>query len=93
MIAAGLPVAATRRRSALLLLAGDGLSAFGMGIDFLAILSLAAYPFQVSAWQMAVVSAAGLLPGMVAGPSIGRTMPGFELRQVGLAVASGECVM
>ena len=86
-------MSATRRRSALLLLAGDCLSAFGMGIDFLAILSLAAYPFQVSAWQMAVVSAAGLLPSRVAGPSIGRTMPGFELRQVGLAVASGECVM
>ena len=45
MIAAGLPVLATRSRSAQLLLAGDGLSAFGMGIDFLAILSLAAYPF------------------------------------------------
>ena len=83
MIAAGLPVSATRTRSALLLLAGDGLSAFGMGIDVLAILSLAAYPFQVSAWQLAVVSAAGLLPGMVAGSSISRTMPGFELRQVG----------
>ena len=48
------------------------MSAFGAWIDFLAILTLAAYQFQVSPYQMAVVSAAGLLPGMLAGPWIGR---------------------
>lgn len=65
-------MALTRDRNARLLLAGDGLSAFGAWIDFLAILTLAAYQFQVSPYQMALVSAAGLLPGMLAGPWIGR---------------------
>lgn len=55
-----------------LLLAGDGLSAFGTWIDFLAILTLAAYQFSVTPWQMAVVSAAGLLPGILLAPLIGR---------------------
>ena len=65
-------MALTGDRNARLLLAGDGLSAFGAWIDFLAILTLAAYQFQVSPYQMAAVSAAGLLPGMLAGPWIGR---------------------
>ena len=38
----------TKNRNGLLLLAGDGLSAFGTWIDFLAILTLAAYQFHVS---------------------------------------------
>jgi len=65
-------VTAHPRRNTLLLLAGDGLSAFGTWIDFLAILTLAAYQFHVSPYGMAMVSAAGLLPGMLAGPLIGR---------------------
>ena len=40
--------------------------------DALAILALAAWQFQVSPLQMALVSAAGLLPGMLAGPAVGR---------------------
>ena len=59
-------------RNGILLLAGDGLSAFGSWIDFLAILTLAAYQFHVSPYQMAAVSAAGLLPGILAAPAIGR---------------------
>ncbi len=59
-------------RSAILLLAGDGLSAFGSWVDFLAILTLAAYQFHVSPYEMAAVSAAGLLPGILAAPAIGR---------------------
>jgi len=55
-----------------LLLIGDGLSAFGSWVDFLAILTLAAYQYHVTPYQMAVVSAAGLLPGMLAAPAIGR---------------------
>lgn len=62
----------TRSRDEYLLLAGDGFSAFGTWIDFLAILTLAAYQFHVSSYQMASVSAAGLLPGMLLGPYIGR---------------------
>lgn len=62
----------TRNRNELLLLAGDGLSAFGTWIDFLAILTLAAYQFHVSSYQMATVSAAGVLPGMLLSPFIGR---------------------
>lgn len=61
-----------RNRNELLLLAGDGLSAFGTWIDFLAILTLAAYQFHVSSYQMATVSAAGVLPGMLLSPFIGR---------------------
>lgn len=58
--------------NALRVLAGDGFSAFGAWIDFLAILTLAAWQFQVSPLQMAAVSAAGLLPGILAGPALGR---------------------
>ncbi len=62
----------TKTRNATLVLAGDGLSAFGGWIDFLAILTLAAYQFHVSPYQMAIISALGLLPGIVLGPLIGR---------------------
>ncbi len=62
----------TRNRNEFLLLAGDGLSAFGTWIDFLAILTLAAYQFHVSSLQMATVSAVGVLPGMLLSPWIGR---------------------
>ena len=60
------------RNNEYLLLAGDGFSAFGSWIDFLAILTLAAYQFHVSAYEMAIVSAAGVLPGMLLAPAIGR---------------------
>lgn len=60
------------RKNEYLLLAGDGFSAFGSWIDFLAILTLAAYQFQVTSYEMAIVSAAGLLPGMLLSPAIGR---------------------
>lgn len=60
------------RRNGLLLLAGDGLSAFGSWIDFLAILTLAAYQFHVTSYEMAVVSAALVLPGMLVAPLVGR---------------------
>lgn len=60
------------RRNGLLLLAGDGLSAFGSWIDFLAILTLAAFQFRVTSYEMAVVSAALVLPGMLVAPLVGR---------------------
>ena len=44
-----------RTRQTTLLLIGDGFSAFGGWIDFLAILTLAAWQFQVSPLQMALV--------------------------------------
>ena len=66
------PAAGTARGRQRLLLVGDGLSAFGSWIDFLAILTLAAWQFQVTPTGMAAVSAAGLLPGMLAAPFIGR---------------------
>ncbi len=63
----------TRKQdSALFLLVGDGLSALGTWIDFLAILTLAAYQFHVTAYQMALVSAVGLLPGILAASTIGK---------------------
>lgn len=61
-----------KQNSALFLLVGDGLSAFGTWIDFLAILTLAAYQFHVTPYQMALVSAVGLLPGILAASSIGK---------------------
>jgi len=62
----------TSARHARLLLLGDGFSAFGAWIDFLAILTLAAWQLHVSAYEMAAVGAAGLLPGILAAPAIGR---------------------
>jgi hypothetical protein len=59
----------TKNRNGLLLLAGDGFSAFGTWIDSFDILTIAAYQFQVTPYQVAVVSAAGLLPGILAGPA------------------------
>jgi MFS family permease len=55
-----------------ILLAGNGASSFGTWIDFLAILTLAAYAYHVSPYQMALVSAAGLLPGIITSRYIGR---------------------
>jgi MFS family permease len=75
----------TKNRNRLLLLAGDGFSAFGTWIDFLAILTLAAYQFHVTPYQMAVVSAAGLLPGILAGPFIGRLCDRGNPKQILLA--------
>lgn len=75
----------TRSRNEYLLLAGDGLSAFGTWIDFLAILTLAAYQFHVSSYQMAIVSAAGLLPGMLLSPYIGRWCDGGDPKHMLMA--------
>lgn len=74
-----------RSRNEFLLLAGDGLSAFGTWIDFLAILTLAAYQFHVSSYEMAIVSAAGILPGMLLSPFIGRLCDKGNPKQVLLA--------
>jgi MFS transporter, DHA1 family, staphyloferrin B biosynthesis exporter len=83
-------VVSALRRNAFWLLAGDGLSAFGTWIDFLAILTLAAYQFQVSPYEMAVVSAAGLLPGIVLGPLIGRLCDRKDPKQLLLASIVGR---
>jgi Major Facilitator Superfamily len=78
------------RRNRLLLLGGDGLSAFGTWIDFLAILTLAAYQFQVSPYQMAVVSAAGVLPGVLAGAWVGRLCDRGDAQRLLLASIVGR---
>jgi MFS transporter, DHA1 family, staphyloferrin B biosynthesis exporter len=54
------------------LLIGDGFSAFGSWIDFLAILTMAAYQYKVNAFEMGAVSAAALLPGILLARRIGR---------------------
>jgi MFS transporter, DHA1 family, staphyloferrin B biosynthesis exporter len=54
------------------LLLADGLALFGHWIDFLAILTLAAYQQQASASFMALLSASLVLPGMLASPWLGR---------------------
>lgn len=58
------------------LLIGDGLSAFGSWIDFLAILTMAAYFYKVNAFEMAAVSAAALLPGILLAKRIGQAVDG-----------------
>ena len=58
------------------LLLADGLALFGQWIDFLAILTLAAYQEQVSASFMALLSASLVLPGMLASPWLGRCCGG-----------------
>jgi predicted MFS family arabinose efflux permease len=54
------------------LLAADGFAMFGSWIDFLAIMTLAAYRFQVSPYQMAWFSAAAILPGILVSPWVGK---------------------
>jgi MFS family permease len=54
------------------LLLADGLALFGNWIDFLALLTLAAYQQQVSASFMALLSASLVLPGMLASRWLGR---------------------
>ena len=61
-----------KQSAAKLLLVGDGLSAFGTWIDFIAILSLSAYQYHVGSFDMAIVTAAMLLPGILLAPTIGR---------------------
>nr|WP_295784944.1 MFS transporter [Rhodoferax sp.] len=80
----------TQTRNERLLLAGDGLSAFGSWIDFLAILTLAAYQFHVTSYEMAVVSAAGLLPGMLLSPWIGRLCDTRNPRNILLLSIAGR---
>lgn len=86
-------------RQARLLLVGDGLSVFGGWIDFLAILTLAAWQFQVTPYEMALVGAAGLLPGMLAAPSIGRLCDRGDAKRllllslVGRAGATGAILL
>jgi hypothetical protein len=58
------------------LLIGDGLSAFGSWIDFLAILTMAAYFYKVNAFEMAAVSAVALLPGILLAKRIGQAADG-----------------
>ncbi|STR44773.1 MFS transporter [Iodobacter fluviatilis] len=65
-----------------LLLIGDGFSAFGTWIDFIAILTLSAYQYHVSSIEMAVVSAAMLLPGILLAPVIGRICDQRDPKQI-----------
>lgn len=68
-----------------MLLVGDGLSAFGTWIDFLAILTVSAWQYHVTPFQMALVSGAGLLPGMLLAPAIGRLCDSTDSKRLLLA--------
>ena len=72
----------TLNRDCFRVLAGDGISAFGAWIDFLAVLTLAARQFQVSPLQMVAVSAAELLPGILAEPALRRWCDTGDIRQI-----------
>lgn len=54
------------------LLAGSALAGFGAWIDFLAILTLAAYEHQANAFLMAFISALFLVPGLLLSTHAGR---------------------
>ncbi|KPY02090.1 hypothetical protein ALO62_200054 [Pseudomonas amygdali pv. myricae] len=54
------------------LLVGDALSTFGGWLDMIAILTIAAYSFHVTPYQMAIVSVFNLLPGIVLSKLIGK---------------------
>lgn len=60
------------QRSTVGLMAGSILAGFGGWIDFLAILTLAAYEYRADAFLMALISAAFLVPGIVLAPRVGR---------------------
>lgn len=59
-------------RATLGLIAGSTLAGFGAWIDFLAILTLAAYEYKANAFLMALISALFLVPGMSLAPRVGR---------------------
>ncbi|MED5621285.1 MFS transporter [Ideonella sp. BN130291] len=59
-------------RTSLGLMAGSALAGFSFWIDFLAILTLAAYEYRATAVEMAGISALLLVPGMLIGPLVGR---------------------
>lgn len=59
-------------RATLGLIAGSTLAGFGAWIDFLAILTLAAYEYKANAFLMALISALFLVPGMILAPRVGR---------------------
>lgn len=60
------------------ILVGDSLSTFGAWLDMIAILTIAAYTFSVSPYQMALISAAGLLPGILLSKYIGKLFDNFS---------------
>lgn len=72
----------SKTRNGFLILVGDGFSSFGTWIDFLAILTLAAYQYHVTPYQMALVSAAGLLPGILLARRIGRLCDEADPKQI-----------
>lgn len=78
------------RTEARLLLVGDGLSAFATWVDFLAILSLAAFTYHVTSYEMGLVSAAALLPGILLGRRIGRLCDGQHTKALLLASIIGR---
>lgn len=84
--------AAQNRTQAKLLLVGDGLSAFATWVDFLAILSLAAFTYHVTSYEMGVVSAAALLPGILLGRRIGQLCDGRHTKTLLLASIIGRVV-
>lgn len=64
------------------LLIGDLFSAFGSWIDFLAVLTLSVYHYKVNAFEMGMVSAAALLPGILLHKHIGRLCDSRNTGQV-----------
>jgi predicted MFS family arabinose efflux permease len=75
------------------LLIGDGLSAFGSWIDFLAILTMAAYFYNVNAFEMAAVSAAALLPGILLAKRIGQAVDGTNAKTLLQLSIGGRLLM
>ncbi len=53
-------------------LLGDTFSTFGAWVDFITILTVAAYSFHVNPYQMAIIGTAGLLPPVILNKLIGK---------------------
>ncbi|WP_321861734.1 MFS transporter [Burkholderia cenocepacia] len=63
-------------------LVGDIFASFGSWIDFLAILNLSAYQFNATPYDMAELSGAFLLPGIVLARRVGKTCDKNDARKV-----------
>ncbi|WP_082743863.1 MULTISPECIES: MFS transporter [unclassified Burkholderia] len=71
-----------QNKSFLPVLLGDVFANFGSWVDFLAILTLTAYQFQASTYDMAALSTAMLVPRIVLAKRIGRMCDAYSPRTV-----------
>lgn len=76
------PIKDIQKKDGNILLISDGLSTFGSWVDFLAILSLSAYFYNASPYQMFFVAAANTIPGMIISPQLGKMCDNGEPNKI-----------